>query len=120
MYHEILLYCNFDGALFSSEYDTARDKLKPRIQQLLNRCGARRYETLRAETDAKLADAQLEINDGWDEYYANESSALSQINDGLAQIEAAESEIEQNRAALDDAEKQLEDGLASIPPRGRR
>lgn len=115
VYHEILLYCNFDGALFSSEYDTARDKLKPRIQQLLNRCGARRYETLRAETDAKLADAQLEINDGWDEYYANESSALSQINDGLAQIEAAESEIEQNRAALDDAEKQLEDGLASIP-----
>ena len=69
VYHEILLYCNFDGALFSSEYDTARDKLKPRIQQLLNRCGARRYETLRAETDAKLADAQLEINDGWDEYY---------------------------------------------------
>ena len=115
VYHEILLYCNFDGALFSSEYDTARDKLKPRIQQLLNRCGARRYETLRAETDAKLADAQLEINDGWDEYYANESSALSQINDGLAQIEAAESEIEQNRAALDDAEKQLEDGLAGIP-----
>ena len=67
VYHEILLYCNFDGALFSSEYDTARDKLKPRIQQLLNRCGARRYETLRAETDAKLADAQLETNDGWDE-----------------------------------------------------
>ena len=92
VYHEILLYCNFDGALFSSEYDTARDKLKPRIQQLLNRCGARRYETLRAETNAKLADAQLEINDGWDEYYANESSALSQINDGLAQIEAAEAE----------------------------
>ena len=115
VYHEILIYCDFPGELFSDEYNAARDRLEPRLRQLLNRCGARRYEQLRAETDEKLADAQREIDEGWGEYNDNAASALDQINDGLAQIEEAEAEIEKNRAELDDAEKQLEDGLAKIP-----
>lgn len=114
-YHEILLSCGFDGELSSDEYNAERDRLKPRIQQLLNRCGVRRYDALRADADKELEEAQQEINDGWSEYYANEAAALGQINEGLAQIEAAEAEIAKNRAELDNAEKQLEDGLASIP-----
>ena len=115
VYHEILIYCDFSGELFSDEYTAERDRVKPRIQQLLNRCGARRYEVLRADADREIDDAQREIDEGWDKYRANESSALSRINDGLAQIEEAEREIADNRAALDEAEKQLEDGLAAIP-----
>ena len=66
-YHEMLLWCDLPGEIYSGEYNAARDRMKDDVETELNRLGRRRYKELRMDAEAELLDAQKEIDDGWAE-----------------------------------------------------
>ena len=66
-YHEMLLWCDLPGAIYSEEYEAARDRMEDDVEKTLNRLGRRRYKELWREAEEELLDAQKEIDDGWAE-----------------------------------------------------
>lgn len=122
-YHEILLSFDFPGALYSAEYNAARDAREDEIKTLLNRRGADRYAQLRREADEELADARQQLDEGWKDYYDGEEEARAelfdayaelqsgqkQIDNGRSRIEAGWQEVYAQRAALPDAQAQIDE-----------
>ena len=115
VYHEILLCCGLPGEIYSEEYDAARDRIEPSVKRLLNKCGAQRYRTLRAEADAELDDAQKEIDDGWADYETGAADAQAKLNDSYNKLTDSQRELDDALAKIEDGEKQLDDAEAKIP-----
>lgn len=113
--HELTLWCDLPGELYSAEYEAARDRLKSSVERLLNLRGKMRQAELRAEADEELADARDELDDGWDEYRTEKEKAERELAD-------AQEKLDQTRRQLDDSERQiaegsraLEEGMRQIP-----
>ena len=113
-WHELRLWCDSPGALYSEEYDSAHERLEPKIESFLNRRGKLRYAALRAEADGELLDARVEIDDGWKEYEEAKADAEKEFDDAekklslaLFEINAAQSDVDENRRKLEDGMKQL-------------
>lgn len=115
VYHELLLFCDFPGEIYSEEYNAARDRMEPEVKKLLNRCGAARYRKLRQEADEELEKARQEIADGWEEYQAAAADAQNQLNSSLETLNAAEAELADGRRQLEDSQKQLDEAREQIP-----
>ena len=142
VWHEILLWCNLGGALYSEEYDDAHKRMESSVKELQNRLGAARRRALRAEADEKLADGRKELDEAWEEYRAEKKNTeqelanamqklvdgraeldagqaeldrgLAALNAGMAQIPGARREIEENRALLEGKRGELEEGRAQL------
>ncbi len=121
VYHEILLYCDLPGEIYSEEYNDAVEELKPQVEKLLNKRGTKRYRELRAEAEEELVDAQQEIDEGWEEYYDGEATAIAQLkesytklNDSQQQLDEGLAEIEENQKKIDEAWEQIPAGLEEI------
>lgn len=115
VYHEILLFCDLPGELYSDAYNAARDRLESRIKFTLNQCGANRYLELRHEADEELDKAQKELDEGWDEYYDGEKEAKSQLYYNFLQLEQAQKELDDGRAQIEENRKKLYDSLEQVP-----
>ena len=77
-YHELLLFCDLPGAIYSEEYDAAFSRLEEQIKTLQNRLGAARQRELRAEADEKLADGRRELDEAREEVRAERAKGLYQ------------------------------------------
>ena len=114
-YHELLLWCDLPGEIYSEEYGAAHARLEGRIKTLQNRLGRERLAQLRAEADEKLADGRRELDEAWTEYRDRRAETERTLADALRQIEEGEEEIRSGQKELDDGRAKLEAGMAQIP-----
>ncbi len=113
-YHELLLWCDLPGQLYSDEYDAARQRMETRVKELQNRRGALRYQELRAEADRELADARKEIDDGWEDYREGKAEADDKLADALKELNYAESKLVKGQKEIDDGREKLADGIKKV------
>ena len=126
VYHEILLWCDFPGLLYSEDYEAASARMEPSVKRLLNRRGALRYQELRREADEEIDEAQAALDEGrekLDRAQAELDAGRAQIEENRKKLDEAETqipkgleEIKKNRALLDEKEKELEAGRAELAP----
>jgi len=114
-YHELLLWCGFEGVMYSPAYAAARDRAADGIRSFLNQRGRLRYRALVSELEKELAQAREEIDDGWAELLRGEEESRQQLAQAREELEAGERELRQNRETLTDALRQLQDGMAALP-----
>ena len=114
VWHEILLWCDLPGELYSDRYDDAHERMTDRVKTLENSLGAARQRELRADADATLADARRELDDGWREYREEKKKTEEELADALRQLEDGEAEIARGRKELDDGSAALAAGMAQI------
>lgn len=114
-YHELLLWCDLEGEIYSEEYGASRARLESRIKTLQNSLGTARLAQLRAEADEKLADGRRELDEAWEEYRDKRAETEQSLADALQEIEDGEEEIKNGQKELDDGRARLEAGMAQIP-----
>ena len=114
-YHELLLFCDLPGAIYSEEYDAAFSRLEEQIKTLQNRLGAARQRELRAEADEKLADGRRELDEAREEVRAERAKTEKELADARRELEDGEKEIARRQKELDDGRLKLEKGMAQLP-----
>ena len=114
-YHEMLLWCDLPGEIYSDGYVSARDRLETRVKSFLSRRGQLRYESIRAEAEAEFAKGQKEIDDGWAEYEKGKAEAEAELSDALKKLNDGRAELDQGWKDLENGRRQLEEGMAAIP-----
>lgn len=95
VYHELLITCPIEGELYSDDYDTAVERIKPEIEELLEKRAEKRYlklyndaaEELR-DAREELDDAKAELDDGWKEYKEEKEKAEKEISDNLKTLQS--------------------------------
>ncbi len=118
-YHELLLWCDLPGAIYSEEYNGARDRLEGRIKSMLNSLGRRRRSRLWAEAEEEFADAQRKIDEGWQEYRDGVSEAERKLRNAKQELYDAKKEIDDGWAQVERNERNLIAGMAAIEPARR-
>ena len=114
-YHELLLWCDLPGEIYTETYGIARDRLETRVKSMLSRLGRRRYNDLWREAEEEFADAQRQIDDGWAEYRDGEAEAERKLADALAELNDARRQLDAGWAEVAANQKKLDDGMAKIP-----
>ena len=114
-YHELLLWCDLPGAIYSEEYDAAHARMESAVKTLQNSLGAERQRSLRADAERELRDGQDEINDGWKEYREEKRKTDRELADALRELEDGQKKLDDGRRQLEDGRAALEAGMALIP-----
>ena len=114
VYHELLLWLDLPGEIYSEEYADALRHLRPAVETLLNRRGVLRSEQLKLENNEELVRARKELDDGWSEYRLGLQRSAQELADGEQEFRAAEAELEAGKAALESSEQQLREQWASV------
>ena len=102
-YTEVFLRIKDMPEIGSDAYHDAAEIMQDHLEILMEDRGNIRYQKLQNEANDKIADAQAEIDDGW-----------QQIADGKAKIEDAEKQLADGAKELADARKELDDGWAEL------
>ncbi|MBR6353498.1 MAG: FtsX-like permease family protein [Oscillospiraceae bacterium] len=108
VYHELLLWCDLPGEIYSETYSDARRSLRPAVETLLNRRGLVRQAALRAENSGELADARKELDDGWAEYRAGKRKSERELASALRTLTASREQLDAGWRLLEESEKALE------------
>ena len=119
-YHELLLFCDLPGGIYSEEYDDARTNVEGRVRALGNSLGTARLHELRAEADEKLADGRRELDEAWQEYRDKRAETEEKLAAARKELEDGEKELAQGQQELDDGRKKLDDGMAQLPAARRQ
>ena len=114
-YHEMLLWFDLPGAIYSEEYNAARDRLTGDVKAYLNRLGRRRHAELWAEGEKELDKAQKEIDDGWQELADGREEAETELADARAELAAARRKLDSGWAEVNANQKALDEAMAAIP-----
>ncbi len=114
-YHELLLWCDLPGEIYTETYGIARDRLETRVKSMLSRLGLQRYNDLWREAEEEFADAQRKIDDGWAEYRDGEAEAERKLADALEELNAARRQLNAGWAEVEANQKALDEGMAKIP-----
>ncbi len=114
-WHELRLWCDAPGELYSETYNGAHARMDPRVESFLNRRGNLRHAELRAEADKELLDARKELDDGWEEYRDAKADAEKEFDDAEKKLSLALFEINDAQDTVDQQRKELEDGKKQIP-----
>ena len=114
-YHELLIFCDLPGEIYSEEYDAARTQMEERIKALQSSLGTARQRELRAEADEELTDGRRELDEAWKEYRDGRAETEKQLADALKELEDGEKAIEDGQKELDDGRSRLEAGMSQIP-----
>ena len=107
VYHELLLWLDLPGEIYSEEYADALRHLRPSVETLLNRRGVLRAEQLRRENNAELLRARKELDDGWSEYRLGLQKAAQELAEGEQKLRAAQDTLDAGWAELVKNEAQL-------------
>ena len=119
-WHELRLWCDSPGELYSETYNAAHARMEPLVESFLNRRGNLRRAALRAEADEELRDAREEIDDGWREYEEAKADAEKEFDDAEKKLSLALFEINAAQAEVDEKRKELEDGRKQLPDAKRK
>ena len=114
-YHELRLWCDLPGEIYSDEYAAARDRLKPEIEALLNSRAAARQAELKTLAEEKMAEAKLAIDNGRADYEAGKIESERKLDDALLQLEQAQAELVRGQREVDSGRAALEEGMSRIP-----
>ena len=102
VYHEILIDLNVEGDYFSDKYEENVEEMSESIKELLSERAAERYNGIKNDAEAEIADTREKLDAGWEAYYdliasGTPESALEgirkELENGEAQIAAAEKEL---------------------------
>ena len=94
VYHELLLWLDLPGEIYSEEYSDALRRLRPSVETLLNRRGLLRAEELRRENSDELRRARKELDDGWSEYRLGLQQAARELAEGEQKLQAAQDTLD--------------------------
>ncbi|MBQ7437563.1 MAG: FtsX-like permease family protein [Oscillospiraceae bacterium] len=100
VYHELLLWLDLPGEIYSEEYTDALRRLRPSVETLLNRRGLLRAEALRRENSEELLRARKELDDGWSEYRLGLQQAAQELAEGEQKLQAAQDTLDAGWAEL--------------------
>ncbi|MBQ9662785.1 MAG: FtsX-like permease family protein [Oscillospiraceae bacterium] len=114
VYHELLLWCDLPGEIYSEEYTDALRHLRPAVETLLNRRGVLRSEALILENSEELDRAREELDDGWSEYRLGLQKSAQELAEGKQKLEAAQMQLDIGKTALDESEKLLQQQDAEL------
>ncbi len=107
VYHELLLWCDLPGEIYSEEYADALRHMKPAVEALLNRRGVLRQAALRQELGEELERARNELAKGWSEYRLGKRKAEQELRDAERKLQAAQAQLDNGRTALSENAKTL-------------
>ena len=109
-YYEIYLTMENMGETYSDEYGQDRDRLKPDIEAMLDERAALRYKDIYDEAMEKINDAQVDITDGWEEYFQEKADVEQELADAYRELTDGESDYEQGRADYEQGRTDYEQG----------
>ena len=126
-YHtEIYLKLSGTHEIYSDEYETALDTVRTSVETLLEERAEIRfrgiYEEAEAEIDdaaetlkekkAELADAQKEVDEGWNTYRTKRDEALKTLEDSKKKLDDARTKLDEAKKSLKEAK---ESPYAALP-----
>ena len=114
-YHELLLWCDFPGKIYSEEYAAARDRMEGSVKAQLNRRGAQRRADLYAEALSKLEQGELALDDGWDQLSKGKQEVADELAKALKKLNDARKKLDKGWAQLKANQRQLNNAMAAIP-----
>ena len=114
IYHELLLWCDLPGKIYSEEYSDALNHRKPAVETLLNRRGVLRQAALREELGEELEKARRELAEGWSEYRLGKRKAEQELRDAELRLQAAQAQLDAGRPALAESEAALSQQESSL------
>ena len=109
VFHELLLWLDLPGAVYSAEYGDALRHLRPGVETLLNLRGVLRQAQLREEKGRELADARKALDEGWLEYRIGARQSELELKQAEQQLQSAEKQLKAGFDALEASEKTLEE-----------
>lgn len=109
VYHELLIWCDLPGAIYSEEYTDALRHIKPAVETLLNRHGVLRQQALYREASDELEKGRRELAKGWSEYRLGKRKAEQELLEAERRLRAAQDQLNTGKSALSENEKTLRD-----------
>ncbi len=106
-YTEIYLSLGDCGDLYTEEYASAVDGMEPSVTALLEARATERYDSLEADALEQIADAQEELDRGWETYRKERAEAEKELEDALAELNAARQELDEGWQQLADGKDEL-------------
>ena len=110
VYHELYLSMADMGEPYSDAYELRKEQLEDGLEELLEERAEIRYDTIYAEAMEKIADAEVELADGWEEYLTQRSDAEQELDDALQELTDGESEYEQGQRDYEQGQKDYAQG----------
>ena len=114
VYHELLLWCDLPGKIYSETYSDALRHLRPSVETMLNRRGVLRAGQLRLENGEALVRARQELDDGWSEYRLGLQESARQLAEAKQQLDAAQFQLDIGKTSLAESEKMLSSTRAEL------
>ena len=114
VFHELLLWCNLPGAIYSEEYSDAVRHLRPSVDTLLNQRGVLHSRQLQREEGRALADARDELDRGWSEYRLGLQQSARELAAAEKKLQSAQDQLDIGRAALEQNEQTLAETEAKL------
>ena len=118
-YHELLLWCDLPGAIYSEEYAAARDRAEGTVKALLNRRGAMRRAALLSDAQTLLEQGELALDAGWEQLSRGRQETADELAKGLKELEDGRAELDRGWAEVNASQKKLDDAMAQIPAHRR-
>ena len=118
-YTEIFLRQKQDYTLYSDEYKASVDALKDWAEPLTEQAAAQRYDSIMAEAEEKIADAEAELEEKTAEAREELADAQKKIADGEAELADAQEKIADGEKELADAKAELADGEKELEENAR-
>lgn len=110
VYHELYLSMADMGEPYSDAYELRKEQLEDGLEELLEERAEIRYDTIYAEAMEKIADAEVDLADGWEEYLTQRSDAEQELDDALQELTDGESEYEQGQRDYEQGQKDYAQG----------
>ena len=105
---------NADRVLYSGQYDTDLDALRPGLTQVLEERAQLRYESIIDDARQALSDAQAEYDRGEAEYKEQRAAAEAELDAAKRELDRGRASLAANREKLEEAQKTLEEKRAEL------
>lgn len=103
----ILVEGAIDEVAYTDAYDEKVDTVIDRIEEIVStRCKIRRAEV--------IDQAEIELNDGWEEYNEEREKALQELSNAEKELEEAKILLQDGRSQINDGWKKLQEGKTQL------
>ena len=95
--YEIYLTMDNPPPAYSAAYDSWLDGFRPAVEALLEERAELRFDTLYDDAMGEIRDAELEIADGWKEYFAERDEAEEELDGAYQDLTEGEEDYAQGQ-----------------------
>ena len=95
--YEIYLTMDNPPPAYSAAYDSWLDGFRPAVEALLEERAELRFDTLYDDAMGEIRDAELEIADGWKEYFAERDDAEEELDGAYQELTEGEEDYAQGQ-----------------------